>query len=201
MKMVWGAPERNKGPILEVLRGVLGERGVMLEVSSGSGQHAVFFAEGLPGWVVQPSDVSEENLGSIGEWVREWGEGSGRLRGPLRLDVRAAEWEGVGEVDAIFNANMVHIAPWACAEGLMRGAGRHLRAGGVLVMYGPFKVGGEHTAYSNEAFDADLQSRDPSWGVRDLEQITALAAAAGLCLESRRPMPANNQTLIFRRPG
>ncbi|HWO12293.1 MAG TPA: DUF938 domain-containing protein [Polyangiaceae bacterium] len=194
-KRVWPAPERNKGPILDVLRRVLPETGRLLEVGSGSGQHAVYFAQHLPGLVVQPSDVTPENLASIRAWVDE--AGLANLRAPVPLDV-LAPW-GLEPVDAIFCANMIHIAPWACAEALLAGAGEHLVDGGSLVLYGPFRVGGAHTAPSNAAFDADLQARDPSFGVRDLEAVTALAEAAGLTLTETVQMPANNLSLVFVR--
>jgi hypothetical protein len=187
---------RNRAPILEVLRRVLPDSGVLLEVASGSGEHAVHFAAALPGWTFQPTDVDPGALPSIAAWIAETGVAN--VRPPLQLDVTAEAWP-VGTVDAVFSANMVHIAPPEAALGLMAGAGRHLGAGGVLVVYGPFRIGGEHTAPSNAAFDADLRARDPRWGVRDLEWLQELAAAHGLTFEQRVPMPANNQTLIFRK--
>lgn len=195
-KLVWGAPERNKQPIAEVLARVLPASGVLLEIASGSGQHVVHFAGRLPQLTFQPSDVDPANLSSIRAWVAE--AQLSNLRAPLALDVRSGDW-GVGAVDAIFNANMIHIAPWDCALGLMQGAARHLVDGGVLVLYGPFHIGGKPTAPSNAAFDADLRRRDPRWGVRDLGEVTALAEQCGLVLEERVPMPANNQTLVFRK--
>ena len=196
MKQVWPAAERNKQPILEVLRRVLPAEGTVLEVASGTGQHAAFFASQLPGLTFQPSDIDDENLASIRAWVDE--ARLSNLRPPLKLDVTQPDW-GVGTFEAIFNANMIHIAPWACCVGLVAGAGRHLAPAGVLVMYGPFRVGGTHTAPSNAEFDASLKTRDPRWGVRDSEAVTALAEEAGLKLQERVPMPANNQTLIFTR--
>jgi len=196
MKQVWPAAERNKQPILEVLRRVLPAEGTVLEVASGTGQHAAFFASQLPGLTFQPSDIDDENLASIRAWVDE--ARLSNLRPPLKLDVTQPDW-GVGTFEAIFNANMIHIAPWACCVGLVAGAGRHLAPAGVLVMYGPFRVGGTHTAPSNAEFDASLKTRDPRWGVRDSEAVTALAEEAGLKLQERVPMPANNQMLIFTR--
>jgi hypothetical protein len=195
-KQCWAAPERNKAPILEVLTRVLPASGSLLEVSSGSGQHAAFFASMLPHLSLQPSDIDEDNLRSVQAWVDE--TRLPNLRPPVRLDVCSSDW-GVGTLDAIFNANMVHIAPFECCEGLMAGAGRHLCAGGVLVVYGPFRVGGSHTAESNARFDLDLRARDPRWGVRDVETLEQLGAAAGVALDERVPMPANNQCLVFRK--
>lgn len=196
MKLEWDAPQRNKGPILEVLRRVLPPRGLVVEIASGTGQHAVHFAKHLPSLAFQPSDLDPRNLASIEAWVRE--AGLPNLRLPLRIDVLEADW-GVGRVDAIVNSNMVHISPWECAIGLVRGAGRHLGPEGVLTIYGPFKVGGEHTAPSNAAFDESLRERDPRWGVRDLDAIVELARDVGLRLVERVEMPANNQLLVFRR--
>jgi SAM-dependent methyltransferase len=196
MKQHWPAPERNKEPILEVLRRVLPSQGSLLEIASGSGQHAAYFAAQLPALRFQPSDMDEENLHSIRAWVEE--EKRANLLAPLRIDVTEADW-GIDPVDAIFNANMIHIAPWACSEGLLLGAGRYLRAGGVLVLYGPFRLQGAHTAESNERFDESLRARDARWGVRDAELVIALAQTHGLNLSERVAMPANNQTLVFRR--
>ncbi len=198
MKQTWPAPERNKEPILEVLMRVFPRSGCALEIASGSGQHAVHFARALPELVWQPSDVDPENLASIRAWVHE--AKLPNLRDPLRVDVLEGDW-GLPErsVDAVFNANMVHIAPWACCLGLMRGVGHTLRSGGVFVLYGPFKIDGVHTSESNERFDASLRARDASWGVRDLSAVSEQAAHHELVLVERVQMPANNQSLIFRR--
>lgn len=195
-KATWPAPERNKVPILEVLSRVLPANGTLLEISSGSGQHAAYFAEKLPALRYLPSDVDPENLASIRAWVHD--AGLSNLAEPLELDVTRDSW-GVGQIDALFNANMIHIAPWECAIGLISGAGRHLRPGGVLVLYGPFRIAGEHTAPSNAAFDESLRARDPRWGVRDMEAVIELAEQAGLSFVERVAMPANNQTLVFTR--
>lgn len=191
----WPAPERNKEPLLAVLRRVLPPAGRCLEIASGSGQHAVHFARHLPAWTWQPSDVADDCLASIRAWVRD--AALPNLREPLRIDVEADDW-GVGPLEAVFSANLLHIAPWSAGLGLLRGAGRHLAPGGVLVLYGPFRIDGAHTAPSNAAFDADLRARDDRWGVRDLADVTAAAASAGLALVERVAMPANNQTLVFR---
>jgi SAM-dependent methyltransferase len=196
VKQAWPAPERNKAPILEVLGRVLPPAGTLLEIASGTGQHAAYFAEQLPAWVIQPSDIDSENLESIEAWVTD--ARLPNLRRPFRLDVLAADW-GLGRVDAVYCANMIHIAPPACTEGLIAGAGRHVADGGHFVLYGPFRVGGEHTAPSNAAFDADLRGRNPGFGVRDLEAVQTSATAAGFTLIERVAMPANNFTLIFER--
>jgi len=189
------AAERNRKPILDVLARVLPERGIVLEIASGTGQHVAFFAGALPRLVWQPSELDPHTFGSIAAWTE-----AGRLanvRPPLKLDVTEDEWP-VDSVEAIFNANMIHIAPWEVCLGLLRGAGRHLSERGLLVIYGPFRIGGKHTAASNAAFDRDLRSRDPSWGVRDLEAVVEAARGRGLVFEAQVPMPANNQTLVFR---
>jgi len=195
-KLTWPAPERNKQPILSVLQRVLPASGTLLELASGTGQHATYFAEQLPDWTIQPSDLDPANLASISGWVRE--SKLPNLREPLRIDVCDDDW-GIDRVEAIYNANLIHIAPWAAAVGLLRGAGRALSVAGVLVIYGPFRVAGQHTAPSNESFDEGLRQRDPSWGVRDLEQLLDLAEEHHLTLRERIEMPANNQTLVLGR--
>jgi len=186
--------ERNKQPILEVLRQVLPSSCTVLEVGSGSGQHGVYFAEHLPGVQWQPSDVDPVHLASICEWIAEVAPAN--LLPPVTLDVQWDDW-GIAVVDVVFSANMLHITPWECSLGLLAGARRYLADNGLLLIYGPFRIGGEHTAVSNAEFDADLRSRNPRWGIRDLEEVCA--AARGFDLEQRFPMPANNQTLVFRR--
>jgi len=194
-KLSWPAPERNKEPILAVLARVLPAAGRVLELSSGTGQHVVHFATHLPALSFLPSDIDTANLESIREWVRD--AGLPNLLEPTVLDVCSTDW-GVGRVEAIFNANLLHISPWHCAVALFDGVSRHLAPSGVLVLYGPYRVGGEHTAPSNAAFDTDLRQRDPGWGVRDMEAVVELAEHAGLALDERIEMPANNQMLIFR---
>jgi SAM-dependent methyltransferase len=187
---------RNRGPILEVLGRVLPASGTVLEVASGSGEHAMFFAAALPGVVWLPSEARSEALASIEAWRKA--SGVRNVRAAVVVDATSDDWL-VPPVDAIFNANMIHIAPWQAALGLFRGAARHLRAGGLLVLYGPFRVGGAHTAPSNVSFDASLQARDSRWGVRDLEAVVGAAAAHGLELVERVAMPSNNLTVILRR--
>lgn len=190
------ATQRNREPILEVLSRVLPPGARVLEIASGTGEHVVFFAAALPQTHWQPTDLGDECLDSIAAWRDS--VAAANVAPPVRLDVTAEAWP-IGTFDAIFSANLAHIAPWQACRGLMRGAGRHLQRGGVLVLYGPFRIGGEHTAPSNEAFDADLRMRDPAWGVRDLEAVVAEAEANGLLFEQRVAMPANNQTLVFRK--
>jgi hypothetical protein len=201
VKQTWAAPERNKQPILDVLTRVLPARCSVLEIASGSGQHAVFFASQRPEWTWQPSDIEDENLASIDAWVAE--AQLPNLRAPLCIDVTDHEWGvGVGaehSVQALFCANMIHIAPWAACEGLIDGAGRYLVKGGKLVLYGPFSIGGQHTSESNATFDASLKARDPSWGVRDVDEVSTLATRAGLVFVERVAMPANNQCVIFEK--
>jgi hypothetical protein len=160
--------------------------------------HGVFFAPRLPQLEWQPSDADEVALASIEAWRRA--EPSENLRPAVRLDVTASEWP-LREADAIFNANMIHISPWACALGLLDGAARLLGEGAPLVLYGPFKIGGVHTAESNARFDRSLRARDPRWGVRDLDEVKAAAAERGFAFERRVEMPANNQIVVFRRAG
>lgn len=193
-KLNFPSADRNKQPILEVLRRVLPEAATVLEIASGSGQHAVHFAEHLPWITWLPSDVDEDRRESVRAWRQE--SGLANLREPIHLDVTDDEWD-VGMVDAVYNSNLIHISPWKCCLGLLAGARRHIRPGGRLIIYGPFRIDGEHTAPSNLAFDEDLRSRDARWGVRDLEAIED--AAVGFQLEERVEMPANNQILVFRR--
>ena len=196
MKLTWPAPERNKGPILEVLGGVLPPSGVALELASGTGQHAQHFVDHLHGWTWHPSDPDPANLASIQARVDE--RQGDRLRPPLNLDVTAREW-GAPMVNLLYCANLVHIAPWACVEGLWAGAARHVLADGQVVLYGPYRIGGQHTAPSNQSFDESLRARDESWGVRDLEEVEEVANRHGFSLSQRIPMPANNQSLVFHR--
>jgi len=182
--------------IAEVLAQVLPPRGRVLEIASGTGEHAVHLAGAFPGVSWQPTDMSPEALASIAARVAD--EGPPNLLAPLRLDVTAWPWP-VLAAEAIVCINMIHIAPWAACEALMAGAGRVLPSGAPLYLYGAIKRGGLHTAPSNAAFDADLRARDPAWGVRDEAEITAAAAAHGLEPAALVPMPSNNFSLVFRR--
>ncbi|WP_207481131.1 DUF938 domain-containing protein [Arenibaculum pallidiluteum] len=188
------ATERNRDPILSVLRQVLPASGLVLEVASGTGQHAAFLAAALPGLVWQPSDRDPELRASIAAWSA----GLPNLLAPLEIDATRRPWP-VARADAVFCANMIHIAPWDAALGLVAGAAELLPGGAPLVLYGPFRRGGAHTAPSNAAFDEDLRARDPAWGVRDLERVAEAAAAVGFTAPEIHPMPANNLTVVFRR--
>jgi SAM-dependent methyltransferase len=191
------ATERNRAPMLEVLRRVLpSTTDLVLEIASGSGQHAVWFAEHLPGLVWQPTDPDEGARASIEAWRAE--SGLTNVRAPLALDATSETWP-VERADAVVCINMIHIAPWAACVGLMRGAARVLPAGGVLFMYGPYRVGGAHTAPSNARFDESLHERDPAWGVRDLDEVVAEAKKHGLIHTETVPMPANNLSVVYRR--
>ena len=192
------AATRNRDPILAVLRPLLPAAGTVLELASGTGEHIVHFARALPHLAWQPSDPSPEARASIAAWIAA--ETLANVRPPLDLDASAPAWP-LGTVDAILCINMVHISPWAATEGLMRGAGAHLAAGGLLYLYGPFRRADVPTAPSNEAFDADLRSRDPRWGLRDLETVRETAAAHGLRFEAIAEMPANNLSVIFHKAG
>jgi len=191
------ACERNKGPILAVLATELASCERVLEIGSGTGQHAVHFAAHLPQLTWQPSELAE-HLPALAERVRR--EGSANLRAPLALDVCEHPWR-VPSVDALFSANTLHIMAWQAVEEFFRGAGTVLEAPGVLCVYGPFRFHGRHTSESNVQFDHLLKARDPASGVRDFEALAALAAAQGLEFSTDHAMPANNRTLVWRRPA
>ncbi|WP_244815953.1 DUF938 domain-containing protein [Caballeronia sp. Lep1P3] len=188
------AAERNRDAILAVLARVLPQSGVVLEIASGTGQHAVHCAAALAGIVWQPSDADPAARNSIAAWRAH--AGLANLSAPLSIDVTQGDW-GIGEVAAVVCINMIHIAPWQAAEALVRGAGARLAPGGVLYLYGPYRRNGAHTAPSNEAFDAQLRATDPRWGVRDMEAVEALARGAGFALADVVAMPANNFSVIF----
>jgi SAM-dependent methyltransferase len=187
---------RNAEVIIDVLRAILPDAGRVLEIASGSGEHALHFARAFPDLIFQPSDPDPVALASIEAW-RET-EGPANLLPPILLDASAVRWPDVA-ADAILCINMVHISPWAATEGLMAGAGRLLAPGSPLYLYGAYRQRGVETAPSNEAFDASLRSRNPAWGLRNLEDVVAIAGRHGLQLESIVPMPANNLSVIFRR--
>ncbi len=196
------ATARNRAPIAAALSDCLPATGRVLELASGTGEHAAYFARRFPAIVWQPSDPDAELCRSIAAHRDE--AGCANLLAPLALNVTAAEWPAAAvepSPEAMFCANMIHIAPWAACEGLIAGAGRYLAAGGGLMLYGPFSRGGHHTAPSNEAFDRSLRAQDPDWGVRDLDAVTALAQAAGLAAPQVRDMPANNLALWFGKPA
>ncbi len=190
---------RNTGPILEVLRGLLPASGRALEIASGTGQHAVAFAEAFPGVEWQPSDQDETARNSIAAWVAE--AGLGNLRRPLNIDVLVDDWCKTMDVglDLVVCINMIHISPWEACEGLMEGAGSLLREGGLLFLYGPYKRDGRHTAPSNDAFDGSLRGRNSQWGIRDMADVARAAGLHGMSLEDSVAMPANNYSMVFRK--
>jgi SAM-dependent methyltransferase len=187
---------RNREPILEVLRRVLPRQGLVLEIASGGGEHAAYFAQNLPGVLWQPTDANSEMFESIA--AHRAAAGVANLLAPLHLDVTSEQWP-VARAEAIVCCNMIHIAPWAVTEGLIAGAGRTLARDGLLYLYGPYKIDGRHTAPSNEDFDASLRARNPLWGVRDLPEVSSLAKRHGFARAETVPMPANNLSVIFRR--
>ena len=190
------AAERNRAAILAELQRLLPPQGVLLEIASGTGQHAAHCSPGLPGWQWQPSDFEAGALPSISTWCA----GLDRVCAPLQLDVLSPSWPGVpAQVDAVFCANMIHVAPWSCCAGLMRGAARHLSPQGVLITYGPYLEDGVPTSPGNLGFDADLRLRDPGWGLRRREDVEHEAAQAGLVLRERVAMPTNNLLLVWGR--
>lgn len=188
---------RNREPITEVLRDWLPRRGLVLEIASGTGEHAVHFAQAFPALDWQPSDLHPDALASIADRAAE--AALPNLRPALALDAAASEWP-IENADAVLSINMVHISPWRSALGLLDGAARLLRAGGPLILYGPWIESGVETAPSNLVFNADLRVRDPEWGLREVNEFAAAALARGLALEERRMMPANNVMLLLRRP-
>jgi SAM-dependent methyltransferase len=191
------ATARNRQPILDVLRPRLAEGARVLEVASGAGEHAVFLAGAMPDVRWQPTDRDPEALASIAAWRAS--AGLENLAAPLRLDAaQPASWPP-GPYEAVVCINMVHISPWAATEGLMAGAGRVLTPGGRLILYGPYLEAEVATAPSNLAFDENLKSRDPAWGLRDLAGVTALAAEHGLRRTERVTMPANNLIVVFEK--
>jgi SAM-dependent methyltransferase len=190
------AAARNREPILLVLRDCLPRSAFVLEIASGTGEHAVWFSSAFPELTWQPTDHDNEALSSITAW-REI-SGPPNLLPPLWLDAGADSWP-VPQADAVVAINMVHIAPWAATQGLIAGAARVLIQGGLLFLYGPFREGDVHTSVGNAAFDADLRARDPSWGIRDIGEISRLATRHGFTAPERIAMPANNLSVVFRR--
>lgn len=191
------AAARNTRPILEVLKAHMPGRGRVLEIAAGSGEHAVAFAGALPRLDWTPSDSSADARASIAAW--SGAADLPNLRPPLALDVLdPATWPD-GPVQAMICINMIHISPWAATEGLMALAGSRLAVGGLLVLYGPYREADRPLAPSNAAFDGSLKARDPAWGLRDRDDVTAAAKAAGLALTLRVGMPAHNLMLLFRR--
>ncbi|WP_088242920.1 DUF938 domain-containing protein [Calothrix rhizosoleniae] len=199
------ATQRNREPILEILQQVLPPQGTVLEISSGTGEHAVFFAPRLTPRIWLPSEPEPRSRASVVAWLEH--SPADNLHLPLDIDVRGTVWaveeniplESIPPINAIVNINMIHIAPWSACLGLMAGANRLLPSGGIMYLYGPYKRGGEHTAPSNEAFDDSLRAQNPEWGVRNLEDVVAAANDQNLTLLNTYQMPANNLSLVFQR--
>lgn len=189
------AAERNKQPILAQLLTLLPPTGRALEISSGTGQHVSWFAKHLPGWTWQPTDASATLFAAITARAQE--AGLSNVAPPLQLDV-LLPWPVRGPYELVYNANMLHIAPWACCAALMQGAAAVLAPGGVLVTYGPYLEDAVPTAEGNLKFDATLRTQNPAWGLRRREDVEAEAACAGLQLAARHAMPANNLLLVWR---
>lgn len=196
-RLDYPATQRNREVILAALREVLPERGTVLELASGSGQHVAFFATELPQLRWQPSDHDASVFASIEAWTAALDN----VAAPLQIDTTSASWPNSPSCacDAVICANMIHIAPWAACLGLLDGVSQCLREDGPLCLYGPFMRAGVHTAPSNEAFDRSLRSRDPSWGVRDLDVVEQAAKRRGLALDRVLELPANNLSVVFRR--
>jgi SAM-dependent methyltransferase len=195
-RLVVSSADRNRGPILEVLKRVLPKTGLVLEVASGTGQHVVHFAQALKGLSWQPTDMDAACRRSISAWLTT--EEFANVRQPLDLDVRELPWR-VPTLDAIVCLNLIHIAPWSVATALFAGAGPALRETGLLYLYGPYSVQGRHTAPSNAAFDSALRAENPEWGLRDLKEVESLAKEQGFDLAETVEMPANNFSVLFRK--
>ena len=187
---------RNREPIAQVLTEWLPASGVVVEIASGTGEHAVYFAELFPTLEWQPSDIHPDALRSIAAWREE--SGLANLRPPVTIDASSPSWP-IDRADALLSINMAHISPWVSALGLLDGAARLLTTGAPLILYGPWLKGDLATAQSNLDFDADLKRRDPQWGLRRVEDFAAAAKERGLELVETRTMPANNLTLLLRR--
>jgi hypothetical protein len=187
---------RNRDFILDVLRDVLPMTGVILEIASGSGEHVVHFARNFPALVFQPSDPESDALLSVAAWVKATRVTN--VRAPIALDALHSVWP-IASADGIICINMVHISPWDATVGLIRGAAAILPPGSPFYLYGPYKRKGFTTAPSNQAFDRNLRDRDPTWGLRDLEAVAAIAQSVGFSIPAVTEMPANNLTVVFRR--
>ena len=191
------AVARNREPIAQVLREYLPRPGLVLEIASGTGEHAMWFGRALPDVTWQPTDQDPDALASIAAW-RDTAR-LANLLPPLQLDAAAPDGWPLDAADAVVAINLIHIAPWRATEGLMAGAARVLSPAGLLYLYGPFREGGAHTADSNAAFDRDLRSRNPEWGMRDLQAVAASAAQHGFAPPELVRMPANNLSVMFHR--
>ncbi len=195
-RLFYPATERNRNPILEVLKDILPPQGQVLEIASGSGEHVIHFATSFPDITWQPSDLETECRDSIQAWIDH--SGLKNIHTPLQLDTTAQDWPDIS-LDAILCINMVHISPWEATLGLMEKAGKLLKPDGILYLYGPYQKNGTHTAPSNESFELWLKERDQRFGVRHMEEVEKTAKANGLRLETTLEMPANNFSLVFRR--
>jgi hypothetical protein len=195
-RLEYPATLRNRDAILDVLRGVLPPTGLVLEIASGSGEHVVHFARAFPDLRFQPSDPEPAALQSIKAWTQD--SGLANVRPPVTLDASSDRWP-LAAADAVLCINMIHIAPWRATEGLLRGTARLLPHGAPLYLYGPYRRADVITAPSNEAFDASLKSRNPEWGLRDLEAVAKLAHDNGFSGPAITEMPANNLSVVFRR--
>ncbi len=195
-RLRYTATERNRDPILEMLRPILPAQGLVLEIASGSGEHIVHFAQALRGLQFQPSDPDLKALDSIAAWAKH--ESVTNVLPPALIDASTDAWP-FEKADAIVCINMIHISPWTATIGLLRNASRLLPKGGALYLYGPYRQSGVETAASNESFDQSLKSRNPLWGLRNVEDVAELAATRGFSAPEITPMPANNLSVIFRR--
>jgi SAM-dependent methyltransferase len=187
---------RNTGPILDVLRGVLPDFGLVLEVASGTGEHALAFARAFPHLLWQPTDADPVALRSVEAW--RTADSAPNLMAPVHLDAASDQWP-VEDAQAVLCINMVHISPWEATVGLLEGAVRLLASGAPLYLYGPYRQQSVETAPSNEEFDRSLKARNPEWGLRHLEDVVAEAGTHGLALDAVVPMPANNLSVVFRK--
>lgn len=196
MKRHAPATARNSEPLAEVLAGELPNEGLVLEIASGTGEHAVFMARRFPALDWQPSDCATDALHSVDAWAQE--AGLANLRPAIALDAAAGDWP-VESAAAVLCVNMVHISPWQATVGLFEGAGRVLASGAPLILYGPFLEADVDPAPSNLAFDESLKTRDPAWGLRQVGELDGLARANRLSRAARHIMPANNLVLVYRR--
>jgi SAM-dependent methyltransferase len=194
------ATARNRDVISDVLKRYMPASGTVLEIGSGSGEHSIYFAGLFPHLDWQPSDPDPLNLDSIQAWIDTAMPDAPNIRRPLPINASDVILP-IDAADVVICTNVIHISPWDATEGLMRNAGALLPPGGILYLYGPYKIDGKHTASSNESFDLSLRSQNKSWGVRDLEDVCAEAEKNGLVFADRIEMPSNNQSVIFRKPG
>lgn len=194
------ATGRNRDAILEVLKRHVSARGVAIEVASGSGQHASYFTRHLPDWIWHPTDIEDDHLASINAWAVHSG-GAG-LQPAQHFNVLEQDFQDLvphTDIDLISAINLIHIAPWSVTEALMAKAGRALKTDAILFLYGPYKMAGQHVSPSNLEFDQSLQSRNPAWGVRNLDDVTKQATKHGFSEPVIAEMPANNLSLVFRK--